>query len=315
MHCAYAFAKEQKPTPKGKLIDRIVAIVNEKVITEFELEKILKQVIKEDPGLKKESSKKKREELLQQILDTLIVGQLVSDELKRIGRDVQKKEIESEINKILKRNNMTIDSLTSILSAEDRSLDELKDELKRNLEKNRLIGLIIIPKISVTDDDIQNYYNKFYAKKKPDVLVRLRTIFIKFKESLPEKEKKYRLKLADDLLGKAKKGNNFAKMAKEYSESSSRDRGGDMGFMKFDELSSLFKKELKNKPKGAIVGPIKTQNGFYILKFEDKKSEEVEGLAKLKEEIKNKISQEETQKAFTAWVSEAKKKAFIDVRI
>ncbi len=156
--------------------------------------------------------------------------------------------------------------------------------------------------VKVTEKEIKQYYDKNrktkYTKKEKR---RVRHILLKTSEKKSESDTK---KKAEDILKKAKETDNFAALAKEYSEGPSASRGGDLGYFSKGKMVKSFEEVVFNMKPGEIRGPIKTRFGFHIVKLEDVKEGGLIPLKRVKGKIRKKLK---LQKARKVTLDKAKK--------
>jgi len=164
-------------------------------------------------------------------------------------------------------------------------------------EKIKLAYLAITPQKlaplqEVSEQEIENYYkthkNNFFEPEK----VKARHILVKLSPEASDQEKKEAEKKIADILSKLKKGEDFAKLAKKYSEGPSASRGGELGWFGKGEMIKPFEDEAFKLKKGEIGGPVQTQFGLHLIQVEDKKAAGYLSLEESKDAIKKILAQE-----------------------
>ncbi|HCY35937.1 MAG: hypothetical protein DKM50_03725 [Candidatus Margulisiibacteriota bacterium] len=215
------------------------------------------------------------------------------------------------------------DQTNNIISAYKlKGKSELKDLLEQNgLEYKKFVSDLendikvaklrngIAASIQVTNQDLNNYYKE----------VKARHILIKFPEvkdatSIKEKEAATEVarKNAEDLLARAKTGEDFAKLASEYSSDSSSKAGGDLGWFGVGMMVPEFEAAAFSLAPGEITGPVKTQFGFHIIKVDDVKYKD-RPENKTDEDLKNELLERKRQEAFETFISPLRKNIKIDI--
>ena len=117
--------------------------------------------------------------------------------------------------------------------------------------------------------------------------------------------------MAEEILGKLAKGAEFDRMAQIYSEDTSRDNGGDWGWLERKTLAGPLEKVAFNLPVGKVSNIIEFSGNYYILKVEEKRGGETRGLAQVREEIEKKLLQQEAQNLQERWLASLRSKAYI----
>jgi parvulin-like peptidyl-prolyl isomerase len=117
--------------------------------------------------------------------------------------------------------------------------------------------------------------------------------------------------MAQEILGKLSNGAEFDRMAQIYSEDSSRDLGGDWGWIERKTLAAPIEKVAFNLPTGKISNIIEFSGNFYILKVEEKRGGNTPSLAQVRDQIEKKLLQEEAQDLQERWIASLRSKAYI----
>jgi len=156
---------------------------------------------------------------------------------------------------------------------------------------------------------IEEYYqqhpDEFTAKEQ----IKLRMIMIPAHSS--ESTASTQRAMAEEILGKLANGGEFDRIAQIYSEDSSRDLGGDWGWIERKTLAPPLEKAAFNLPINKISNIVEYSGNFYILKVEDKKGGTTRLLAEAREEIEKKLLQHAAQELQERWIASLRSKAFI----
>jgi peptidyl-prolyl cis-trans isomerase C len=137
---------------------------------------------------------------------------------------------------------------------------------------------------------MQLYYKAHQEDFKTRETVRARQILIKFKPSASAEDKKKARAKAEEILEKAKRGEDFAKLASEFSDDAgSKTKGGDLGFFPKGKMAPELDKVAFSLKPGEVSDIIETASGCYLIKVEDKKESVLEPYDKVKDKIKEKV--------------------------
>ncbi|MBD3184257.1 hypothetical protein GF312_18380 [Candidatus Poribacteria bacterium] len=266
---------------RAKIVEKIVAIVSDEVITKTELEERMQKEIElrrpfyqDEQKLLKEMEAAKPE-LLELMVDELLFIQAA---IKR-GIRVTDAEVQQYVN-TLRNQTGSEEAFKEALAAEGYNLDTFKRDIKRRLLSQRLNEEQFGQDIRVTEQEIIDFYeeNKDQFPGQSDVL-KLRHIFLKF--DITEKDKEQALAKVEKIINMAKSGEDFAELARQFSDHEpTRESGGDLGYFipgmgKYDIRLEEAASELQV---GQISFPIETPGGYDILKLVDKKEGSVKVL-------------------------------------
>ena len=169
--------------------------------------------------------------------------------------------------------------------------------------KNVELNTIISP------NRIQDYYRKHASEFTSKEQVKLRMIMIPAGASDPAGQKA----MAEEILGKLVNGAEFERMAQIYSEDSTRDLGGDWGWVDRGTLTAPLEKVAFNLRPGKVSNIIQLGGNYYILKVEDKRGGVTRSFNEVREDIEKKLVAEEAQAKQERWLASLRQKAYIKV--
>ncbi|BCS88661.1 SurA N-terminal domain-containing protein [Pseudodesulfovibrio sediminis] len=152
---------------------------------------------------------------------------------------------------------------------------------------------------TVTDEEIASYYEANKASMEQKEQVRARHILVMSKDSDPEEVQAAAAKKIEKVLKKAQAGEDFAALAKEYSEGPSGPNGGELGWFARGAMVPDFEAVAFATKKGEISGLVKTRFGWHIIKVEDHKDAKLRTLDEAKDEIRQEIAQEKAAEQVT----------------
>ncbi len=297
-------------------VDRIVAVVNDEVITLSELNSAMAQYRK---AMQAAAPGQNIEKVLSEgrglVLSRLVDESLLEQEAKKTGIVVRDEEVRDTINNILAQKRATMDDLLKSIAGEGMGFDGYKKEVRRQLMKMRLIRRDLKSKLIVGDEEIGDYYRKHRADYEGKEAVRIRQILLLFpnQASLLAKE---RIKAdAGTLLKRLKDGEPFETMAANYSQGPGAAAGGDTGFIEkglmLPEVEAVAFKLGINEISDVIESPV----GVHIIKVIDKRGAGLKPLDAVREEIQAKIEEDKLEKKYEEWMADIRKKAHIEIKL
>jgi peptidyl-prolyl cis-trans isomerase SurA len=294
---------------RAKIIDRVVAVVNDDIITLSELNKASSQFLND-----KNLNEFNKRIIKLKVLNELIDMKLLEQEAEKLNIEVSNREIDEWIEETKKRNSLDQEALEKAVKKEGLTFREYKEKVKENILRIKLMNRKIKPNIDIDDERLKSYYLENIDKYSHPERVKVKAIFL----SLPKKKNKKDIEevrtRAYEILNKIEEGKSFESMAVKYSESPSAKDGGDMGYFKIDDINPGFKKILNGMKPGEVSEPFMTENGFYIIKLVKIEKKGHRDFKEVKDEIYRAIINEESEKAFKKWLSSLREEAIIEIR-
>lgn len=299
----------------AEVLDRIVAVVNDDIITLFELNRSFKPYAEKIRGLGYSTDKERkmlfkvREDMLNQLIDQKIKDQ----EIKRVGIEIGEQEIDQTIERIKEANFYTDEDLRGALSKDGLTMEEYRERIKEQILRTKLINLKVRSKIVITKEDITSYYenhqDKYGGKKKYN----LYNIIIKVPSFTDEKEKLKIKARMDEILTELNAGKSFETTAKSYSESSLGAEGGDLGLFGLDELSPQLRNAIKEMKAGEFTPVLDTDQGFQIFFVKEIVKTSGKPLEEVSPEIEKILFNEIVEKKFQSWLGDLRNQSVIKI--
>lgn len=270
--CAFwAHTVSAAATPgDARPLDRIVAVVNDDIVTETELDREVETVKKRlaEQGVPAPLDDKLRN----QVLNRLIIKRLQLQLARKDGIRVDDDTLNSTIDRIAAQNKMTLQQLRDAIEQDGFDFSTFRDDIRDEIIITRLKQRQVEKNIAVTDEEIDQFIANELSGDNADDEYRLDHILVAVPESAgPEK-----IHAARDKAQRIRKmlldGGDFEKIAIEYSDGRHALDGGDLGWRKGKELPSIFSRVVLSMRVGDISGVIRSPSGFHIIKLVDKHS-------------------------------------------
>ena len=288
----------------GEVMDRIIAIVNDDIITLKEAEK---HVRVEKEGRFVSINEYLTNLRLQEKIDLLIDDVLIRQQAKKFKIDVSDKEVEGIIDNIKKQYLIDDAELKEKLKEDNISYEDFVAGLRSNVVKGRLLTRVISPDVNLTEKDLRQYYDK-HKDEFVDEEYRLQQIFVS-----GQRDGQKRVTEAYNLL---QEGKSFESVAKDYSDDTkSASAGGDIGYVKKVDLIPQLRAAVVFLTPGVYSSIITTPYGFHILKLVEKKKGETLTFEMARDSIHEKIVQAESEKRYKDYVGKLRKGSYIEVKI
>lgn len=256
-----AFATHDAPQP----LDTLVAVVNDHVITASELQKqvnlMQKQLSEQNLPIPKDAALRK------QTLDRLIENRILLDAAKAQNVMVDDLDISQTIQSILAENHLTMQQLQDTLQKSGISMAEYKKQMKTQIVISKLQHHQLDSSISISEAEIDAALKQVASENKVASAYHIQHILIDLPDSPSSEQVQTAKQTATKVVHEIKQGNDFSKLAVTYSKAPEAMNGGDWGWKNPAELPEVFAKALSKMSIGSVSDPIRTGNGFHIIKL------------------------------------------------
>jgi peptidyl-prolyl cis-trans isomerase C len=197
----------------------------------------------------------------------------------------------------------------------DKSLviEEQLSMIVNNFLATEYISKEVVKDVTVTDKEMEQYYEINKDKFSVPVQIHARHILIKAASSATDEEKKKAKAKAEEILEKLKKGGDFAKLAEEYSEDPSKAKGGDLGYFARNKMVKTFEDAAFALKPGEISGIVETPFGYHIIKIEDVKEARIKPFAEVKNKLAEQLTNEIKKGRGSAFLDKALKHAGMEI--
>lgn len=299
----------------ARVINAIAAIVNDEVVTLYEVNREAQPVIRE---AEKQTTLEEaaRSQIRRTALDRLVEKKLVEQKIRELNIKVSEEEIRQAIEDVKKQNNMpSQEALVAALANQGLSFDQYRAQLQEQIEKLKLVSIEVRAKIHVSETEMHEYYEANRQKYTEDESYRARHIFFKTGEKSPADEIKRTMTTALMVLAEAKSGKDFAELAKNYSEDpAARKDGGDLGVFKKGDMQAELESAILSMKPGEVSELVYTPVGFHIIKLEERISGKQKPFEGLKGEIEEAIYRKKSEERFSQWAKELRSKASVELK-
>lgn len=313
--------------------------VNDAVITQNDFDKLMDRQIAASPLAKlgMQDMKKDKEGVLylmteRGVVTQLIIQELLNQEAKARGIKVSNKDVDEAISKIIDKLGGK-ENLSNMLKEHNVSISQFKSDIKTQVKMQKLARTS--RNVNVSDKEVKDFYNKNIDKFKHAEQVRAYHILLLTdpmqlaheiasddKKDISENEMnkkigekvKEREALANKIAQELKADNTkFAQYAKKYSQdTTTAQKGGDLGYFEAKVMVPEFSKAVFAAKPNTVVGPVKTQYGYHVILVSDRRPAGVESFDKVKNNLKESLTNEKEIKAIDDILNASKKKANIE---
>ena len=260
-------ASAQQPPPI-RVIDRIVAVVNDEVITRNELEERVKLAMRQ---LREQGTPPPaRETLERQLLERMVTDRVQLQFAKETGLRVDDTELDRAIGRIAQENRLTAQQLRQVLEKDGIPFAKFREDIRSEIVITRLREREVDTKIVVTEGEIDNFLS---LQKQSDANdeYNVSHILVVVPENASPEQIQTRRARAEQAYAQLKSGADFRQVAVAFSEAPDALQGGSMGWRQSSRLPTLFTEALKPLGVGELTPILRSANGFHILKLDDKR--------------------------------------------
>ncbi len=300
----------------GEMTDRIVAVVNEEIITLSDLNNAFEPYRKNIEAAYREPEKGKAlAESRASFLYRLIDARLIEQEAKKSGVAVKDEEVMSYMRGILGRRNIPLEEFMKKLADEGQSFESYKKEIRQQMVKMKLIRKEIKSRIIVTEGEIGEYYIKHRSDYEGKEALRLKQIILAFPRGMSvETEEKLR-KTMEDIRKQLQNGESFDVLAANYSQGPAAASGGDLGFIEKGMMLPEVEQAASSLGKDELSGVIRSSIGLHLVKVIDRRGAGLKPIEAVREEIQEKIEEQKLDKKFDGWLEALRKRSHIEVKL
>ncbi len=284
-----------------EVIDRIVAIVNDDLITLSDFNKYLVSLPKQTVEINKD-----------QALNDLIEQMILTQEAAKLGITVTDAEIDRSIENVKGKVGMSDEQMNEMLTKQNLTPEQFRNQWRLQILSGKLVSTLVKGRIAVTDEEIKDLYKQYYGEIENADEVEIAHILISFDASKEQQA----LQKATMVAELAKSGSNFSKLVSEYSDDTfSKDKGGVLGYFKKGELVSELDDVISDTEVGKTSGPVKTISGFHIIKVLDRKTLDESSVDQYREQLRQEIYKQKVTEELEKYIDGIRENAYIEIKL
>ncbi len=300
---------------QAEVIDRVVAVVGDDVITERELDRAMKEDLlalsADEDALPGPSDTLSREEYLDRMIDRMVIEQ----EVRKQGISVDPLEIERAIDRKRESLDLTEDEFQRALSMQGITMDEYREQIRLQLVTFRLISREVREEIRIEDSEIENYYRQHRETFKSKDQYRLSHIYLPFPEDGDSADRARVAAELESIRSKIDDEADFAKMAKNRSRTPTASQGGDLGWFTIDELLPQFRSRARGLAEGGMSEVFVFGQGAHLIMLTEVKQGELVELAAVSDRVRQILYQRETMERYDIWLERLKSRTYVEKRL
>jgi len=303
-------------TPNGTVVEDVIARVNDQIITRSDVERAQIEFDHETQGqdVSPADVAAKQQNLLRDLIDQQLL--LSKGKELDINADAQ---VITQLDEIRKQNHFaTMEDLEKAAQQQGVSFEDFKANIRNNIITQQVVRDEVGRRLQLSHADAQKYYNEHKADFTQQESVKLSEILIATSApegKMPDDATVAAAKAkADDIAAKLKAGASFDDLAKQVSNGPTAAQGGDLGEFKRGALAQALEDKTFGQPVGSVTAPIRTRQGFVLLKVTAYTPGGVQPLADVEDQVEQAVYMEQMQPALRAYLTQLREDAYIDIK-
>ncbi|HLM72578.1 MAG TPA: SurA N-terminal domain-containing protein [Polyangiaceae bacterium] len=312
------------------VVERIVAIVGERAILLSELRDRARPYLvavqqKMPTGAQQAAAES---QIFKELIEKMIDEELEAQAASKARVSVSNEEIDNAVQNIAASQNMTVEQLyKSALAASGMTRQEYREELRRQILEGKMVQLRVRGKVRISEEDVRTQFERTVREERRRREYRPAWIVLRIMPGSSPEAVAERKALAADLLARARRGEDFAELARKFSDDpETREKGGDLGIRapqgspnaitgKRQVMAPDLEAALLPLEPGQVAGPIQAGDAIAVLKLVDRQASRYTTLEAARGEMLQRLQAEILEKAKRRWLEDLKKRTHIDVRL
>jgi peptidyl-prolyl cis-trans isomerase SurA len=307
----------QLPVPpaisaNGTVVEDVIVRVNDQIITRSELERSEQQLLQDaqQGGASPAELEQRQHDLLRDMIDQ----QLLLSKGKDLGITGDAETIR-ELDEIRKQNHFdSMEALERAATQQGVSFEDFKANIRNRLITQKVVGEEVGKTVRMTHAQEQAYYDAHRKDFEVPESIHLSEILVPTPDNAADAVVNQAQDKATDIAAKLKAGAKFPDLAKQYSGDTSASRGGDLGDFKRGTLGQVLEDATFPLPAGGVTAPIRTRQGFVILRVDSHTPAGVPPLSEVEPQVENALYLDSLQPALRAYLTKARAEAYMDIK-
>ncbi|SEG33564.1 peptidyl-prolyl cis-trans isomerase SurA [Bryocella elongata] len=303
--------KPQAITPNGEVVEDVIARVNDQIITRSEYERAQQQLIED--GNRAHAPEADIEDRLHNLLRDMIDQQLLLSKGKELGITGEA-ELTRQLDEIRKQNHLdSMEALEKAATQQGVSYEDFKQRIKDQVVSQQVVREEVGRRINMTHSQELAYYNAHQKDFETPEQVHLSEILIPTPDNATDAQVGTAQAKADAIAAQLKGGASFTDVAKANSGGPTASAGGDLGDFKRGTLGTVLENATFSLPVGGVTAPIRTRQGFVILRVDSHQNEGVAPLEKIEPQVQEALYLDALQPALRAYLTKSRQDAYVEI--
>jgi peptidyl-prolyl cis-trans isomerase SurA len=298
-------------TPNGTVVEDVIVHVNDQIISRSDVERSVQQLAQESQQAN--ASPAETAERQKNLLRDMIDQQLLLSRAKELSLNVDA-EVIRRLDDIRKQNHMdSMEDLEKAARSQGVSFEDFKAQIRNSILTQQVVRDEVGRRLQMTQGQEQAYYDAHKQEFAQPEQIKLSEILIPTAADANDAAVAQAQAKANEVAAKLKAGDKFEDLAKTYSGGQTATQGGDLGLYKRGALAKVLEDQTFNLKAGESTAPIRTRQGFVILKVTDHMPAGVPALKDVEQQIQEAMYSEQMQPALRAYLTKLREEAYIDI--
>lgn len=299
-----------RPAPAGEVLERILAVVNDEIVTEQDLQLVMAPVLAQYRTVyaAKEYEDKVKEARVE-FLNKVIEDKLILSEAKRrqvIVKDAEVDDMMDEVRNKFSKREVFLKAITDQGLTEKKLWNRFHDQILAQ----KLVNFEVRSRVAVSPGEISEYYKAHGADFSQGDRVKLSHILIRTSSRSEDDARAF----AESLEEKIRAGQSFEELAQAYSEGAEAKEGGAMGWVEKGQFLGEIDEKIFAAGAGGVTAPIKSSLGYHLFKVIERQKFSVRPLTEVRDKIQELLFKQKMHDRLEAWINNLRKNAYISIR-
>ncbi|HWE27304.1 MAG TPA: SurA N-terminal domain-containing protein, partial [Polyangia bacterium] len=256
----------------SRVVERVVAVVNDEIILETELEQAAAPLYR-GPDPESAEGKKLWDEVKRKALDQMIDGKLVQQQASELKLSVTPEEVDRAIQQVKEQNHLDDATFRQALEQQGFTVEGYRKTLKKQILELKVVNTAVRSRVTVSDDEVKTYYKQNEKLVSGDRQSHLRQILVAVPAGSSDADIATKKNVATKVMELARGGTSFVELAKQYSDDDgTKTSGGDLGWVGKGVLVDALDEAMAQMEPGDLRGPIRTERGWIVLQVVERKN-------------------------------------------
>jgi peptidyl-prolyl cis-trans isomerase SurA len=261
-----AMAQTRELSASGQAIDRIVAVVNEGVVLQSEVDGQMRMIM---ARLREQGGQMPPERVVrQQVLERLVLQEIQMQRAKRLGVTVSDEMLNTGLRDVARRNNVPFDQMPALLAAQGMDYATYRDDMRREMTLSLLRQRDVLPRIYVSPRELDQALAREAAQADQNVEYDVSHILLALPESATADQMAAVETRAEEVYRRAAAGEDFGQLAISFSQAQSALERGKLGWRRPTQLPQFIADEVAKLEPGQVSRPMRTPTGFHIVRLD-----------------------------------------------
>ena len=300
----------EPPKPMPAELPEVLARVNGQDVKKTDFDMLVRNIEMGTGPIPAE----RRDEVLRAQLERLITYTVLRQEIAKRNIAVPDTDLDQQLNS-MRSQFQNEEDFKKALAARSMTVERLREDARVDMAITRMLDGEVAAAEPATDDEVKQFYEKNPEKFKQGEAVRASHILLLVDEKADDVTRKKARAQIDGILAKAKKGEDFAALAKAHSQDGSAPQGGDLNFFTRGRMVPEFEQAAFALEPGQISDVVTTQFGYHIIKVTEKRAASTVPLDKVSPQVKQYLTNQKKQQKADAFVADLRKHAKVEVLV